>query len=720
MPDADEASIDANLDEAFRQHVAWEQWPQAAQARMQAAEWAWQNGRRRPCLTYLDEAIRIADDHDLAELAGRARLRQFDLRVSSDASGAALDAVDLDKELGRLLSFAVSAMMLGASRARAIDDPVTAGKYLTHASKIAESLPQHDRWVVELELARHLESRGRCHDALAHAESALRFVRPAKSPMLAAQALAALVPLRAVIDDPAKRDKAREELDELERSGDARAFEMALILRAQARYGQARFAESIADLDRALAQTTSADLRLRALGQRMLGLRAIGDDEAALACTRQALSLLHERESSDQGLDTTEWRDRLQDAEGLFAAAAWFAAAAGRLREAFEHAENGRALRLRRELARAQSASGEAAGLATGVPAVTSFDQLHAALVDDSAALLLLSVLKWGTLALLADFAHPEPRAFLLDLSAGDVGRLLSPKETGLRLESDAWTERVFVAVPELSAKLATPLEAALRGLAPRCRTLYIGPDSHLYRLPFAALAFPDGSLLVQQYPIALAPSAAAFAACRARRFAEPGRSILAYGMGAAKTVDERDIYFAMQARHICGFAWKEATLLPERTARRDLLAAFGRHAVIHLACHGASSSDTYDTVESSSLELFPPERLTARDVLLAGVRLRVDVVFLNACQSGNFRMTTRTEADGFWRAFLVAGATSLVATLIKVDPESAERLAFGFYEAWLDGAPKGVALQRAQLAAIARGEGSRHWAAHVLIGDAA
>jgi len=720
VPDSDDASVEASFDEAFRQHVAWEQWQLAVQARMQAAEWAWLNGKRGTCFAYFDEAIRIADDHDLDELAARIRLRQFDLRVNSDVSGAALDALDLEKELGRLLSFAVSAMMLAAKRALAIDDPATAGEYLKHAAEIAKSLPDRDRWVVELELARYLESQGQFREALSHAEDALRFVRETKSPMVAAPALAALVPLRATIDDPAKQDKAREEFEQLERSGEARDFELALILRAQVLYRQARFAESIADLDRVLAQTTSADLRLRALGQKMLGLRAIGDDEAALACTREALALLHQSESSDQALKTTEWRDRLQEAENLYAAAAWFAASAGRPREAFDYAENGRALRLRRELARTQSASGDAADLATGAPAVTSFDQLYPMLVEDSAALLLLSVLQWGTLALLADFTHADPRAFLLDLSAADVGRLLSPKATGLRLESDAWAGRVFAAVPELSDKLAAPLEAALRGLTPRCRTLYVGPDSHLYRLPFAALAFPDGSLLVQQYPIALAPSAAAFAACRARRFREPGRSIVAYGMGMATTTDERNIYFATQARHVCSFAWKEAILLPERTPRRDLLAAFGRYPVIHLACHGASSSDTYDAVESSSLELFPPDRLTARDVLLGGVRLRADLVFLNACQSGNFRMSTRTEADGFWRAFLVAGATSLIATLIKVDPEAAETLAFGFYEAWLGGAPKGEALQRAQLAAIARGDCPDHWAAHILIGDAA
>ena len=320
---------------------------------------------------------------------------------------------------------------------------------------------------------------------------------------------------------------------------------------------------------------------------------------------------------------------------------------------------------------------------------------------------------------LLADFAHSEPSALVLDLSGADVSRLLSPAESGHALVTLAWSQKLFAALPELSRKLLMPLEGALRALAPRCRTIYIAPDAHLYRLPLAALTFADGTFLAQACPLALIPSASALAVCRDRRFPMPGRSLLTYGMGAANIQDKRSVYFANEAHAVASFPWQEAVRLPENTSCRELLSAFRGHTVIHLACHGVASGEIYDTSEASYLELFPPERLSARDVL-GGPRLCADLVFLNACQSGNFRMSMRTEADGFWRAFLVAGATSIIATLTMIEPDSAEALALDFYRAWFDGASKAEALRSAQLAAIARGAEPDCWAAHILIGDAA
>ena len=720
MTDADE--VTRQYEDAFQVLVATEQWRQAVEARTEAADWAWETGRRGTCLAYLDEAISLADQHGLTSLAGQLRLKKLDLRVDADVSGATLDAADLKKELGRILASSVSTLMLIAKRSSAIGDRDTAGEALEAAAALAQKLPEQERWLINLEQARYFASAGDLSAALRHAQAALRFVRRLGSPLLAAQALSELVPLRAELDDPAEQQAADQELAELERSGQAQELALALISRAQVRYRQRRFSESREDLDRALASTRNGDLRLRALGQKMLALEALDDDSQALGCALDAMTILQQNEQDDRVGTEANWRDRLQDAEGLYAAAAWFEAKAGRARAAFDLAEAGRALRLRRALQRAKvqtESDPAAAGTAATVAGPPTFDEVRRGLAEDSAALVLISILKWGTLVLLADFAHSEPSVFVLDLSGADVRRLLSPADSDYKLGTQAWSEALFATLPELSHKLLAPLEDALRALAPQCRTIYIAPDTHLYRLPFAALTFADGTFLAQACPLALTPSAAALAACRTRRFRAPGRSLLAYGVGAATTQDNRSVYFGNESRTVASFAWQEAVRLPENTPCRDLLSAFPRHTVIHLACHGVASGEIYDTSEASYLELYPPERLTARDVL-GGPRLRADLVFLNACQSGNFRMSTRTEADGFWSAFLVAGATSIIATLTMIEPDSAEALALDFYRAWLDGASKAEALRSAQLAAIVRGAKPDHWAAHILIGDAA
>ena len=366
----DTYEVTRQYEDAFQVLVAAEQWRQAVEARTEAADWAWETGRRGTCLAYLDEAIRLADQHDLTSLAGKLRLKKLDLRVNADVSGATIVASDLKKELGRILASSVSTMMLIAKRSSAIGDRDTAGEALEAAAALAQKLPEQERWLINLEQARYFELAGDLRGALRHALAALRCVRPLNSPFLAAQALSQLVPLRAKLDDHAEQQAADQELAELERSEQAQELALALIGRAQVRHKQRRFADSCADLERVPASTRNAELRLRALGQKMLALQALGDDSQALACALTAITILHQNEQADLAGTDADWRDRLQDAEGLYAAAAWFEAKAGRARAAFDLAEAGRALRLRRTLQRAkiQTEDSAAADFAATVP----------------------------------------------------------------------------------------------------------------------------------------------------------------------------------------------------------------------------------------------------------------------------------------------------------------------------------------------------------------
>jgi CHAT domain-containing protein len=139
------------------------------------------------------------------------------------------------------------------------------------------------------------------------------------------------------------------------------------------------------------------------------------------------------------------------------------------------------------------------------------------------------------------------------------------------------------------------------------------------------------------------------------------------------------------------------------------------QYSVLYFSCHGKVSDDSHDLMAASQLELAEGSLLSARDV--ATWKLHADLVFLNACQAGRFRLQARSDVNGFVRAFPLAGARSLIAPLIYVDPQMAGDLAGRFFQAWLAGASKAEALRTAQLA-TRRKDASKGWAMYCLVGD--
>jgi len=77
------------------------------------------------------------------------------------------------------------------------------------------------------------------------------------------------------------------------------------------------------------------------------------------------------------------------------------------------------------------------------------------------------------------------------------------------------------------------------------------------------------------------------------------------------------------------------------------------------------------------------------------------------------------SEVGGFWNAFLHAGTSSLIATLVSVDERAADFVAKCFYSNWLHkGMTKAEALRQSQLQMRAQVDNPYWWATHVLVGD--
>lgn len=103
-------------------------------------------------------------------------------------------------------------------------------------------------------------------------------------------------------------------------------------------------------------------------------------------------------------------------------------------------------------------------------------------------------------------------------------------------------------------------------------------------------------------------------------------------------------------------------------------------------------------------------------------LRLNADMVTLSACQTGLGKVLAGEGVMGLTRAFLYAGAQSLVVSLWSVNDAATAELMKGFYGNLKAGMARDEALRQAKLSLMRRPGGSwRHphfWAPFVFVGD--
>jgi CHAT domain-containing protein len=94
------------------------------------------------------------------------------------------------------------------------------------------------------------------------------------------------------------------------------------------------------------------------------------------------------------------------------------------------------------------------------------------------------------------------------------------------------------------------------------------------------------------------------------------------------------------------------------------------------------------------------------------------DLVVLSACETQLGARSRGDDVVGLNRAFLYAGAPSVIASLWSVNDQATAVLMAAFYRELRAGASKAVALQRAQAETRALYPHPYYWAAFVLTGD--
>lgn len=242
------------------------------------------------------------------------------------------------------------------------------------------------------------------------------------------------------------------------------------------------------------------------------------------------------------------------------------------------------------------------------------------------------------------------------------------------------------------------------------CRSLIVVPHGFLHYLPFHAL--DDGThYLIERLSISYAPSASVYSLCRSRPSRRRGGAlILAHSDGGR-------LPFAISEGLAAGDIF-QASVYQESAATRGLLETAGRHAsLIHIAAHGRFRPDA---PLFSAIELADGP-LTTADIY--GLELRAGLVTLSACETGRAQLGGGDELVGLARAFLYAGAASVLVSQWRVHDVTTAELMADFCRELRRGAGCAEALRRAQIRALSaempqNGQGHPFlWAGFQIIG---
>ncbi|HKP12902.1 MAG TPA: CHAT domain-containing tetratricopeptide repeat protein [Blastocatellia bacterium] len=365
----------------------------------------------------------------------------------------------------------------------------------------------------------------------------------------------------------------------------------------------------------------------------------------------------------------------------------------------------------------------------------------------------------------LAEFSLGENRSFLWLFGRGEVSVEVLPSRKEI--------ERAVRAYLNVLAAAPSPLfiERDVKGARGQAETLFamlfgslskqiepgqrliVVPDGLLHYLPFEALVH-NGHYLVEDHEISYNPSASLLGLGQDSKPQSDERGkmeLLAIGNpilgsevktpGGKKTTDGLS-HLAQQLLAARGFRLSPlsraqdevqyiAGLFPtdrrkvllgkactEEAIKRESLRPYRR---LHIASHSLIDEKS---PWRSAVVLTPGDDAEEDGLLdvseIARLELDADLVVVSACQTGRGQLLSGEGIVGLSRAFLYAGARSVVVSLWDVSDISTGQLMKSFYQYLTGGMTNAAALRQAKLQMLRSGKESRHphyWSSFVMTG---
>jgi CHAT domain-containing protein len=316
---------------------------------------------------------------------------------------------------------------------------------------------------------------------------------------------------------------------------------------------------------------------------------------------------------------------------------------------------------------------------------------------------------------------------------------------------------------PGLRSRARTMDEALMRRLRPYlggATRLLISPDGNLNRVPFEALVDEHGRYLIERYAVSYLTSGrdllrmqvphhsrSASVILADPLFGEPppkpdvgGQTAAAQRRSVTTAAALSTLYFAPlsgtadEARAIKAL-FPEAALLTGRRATKEMLQQVSAPRILHIASHGfflddpgVSTAGSDDNPLLRSGLAFAGANLTrehGEGILTALEASGLDLwgtklVTLSACDTGIGEVRNGEGVYGLRRAFVLAGAETLVMSLWPVSDYIARDAMVAYYTRLRVGYGRGDALRQAKLAMLKR-PNRRHpyfWAGFIQSGE--
>ncbi|MGB1251273.1 MAG: CHAT domain-containing protein [Candidatus Promineifilaceae bacterium] len=242
---------------------------------------------------------------------------------------------------------------------------------------------------------------------------------------------------------------------------------------------------------------------------------------------------------------------------------------------------------------------------------------------------------------------------------------------------------------------------------------VFIVPHGILHRVPFHAL-YDGKRYLVEHVTLSQLPSASVLRFCR--NSAEINPNLITFGH-CGHPNDTQIPYAEEEAQYIAA-QWDGQAFLNEAATLEQFKTSAPHASILHLAMHGQFN---HITPLLSGVRLHDHDLTTLE---LFNLRLDAALVVVSACSTGKHALSGGDELIGLMRAFLSAGAASIVLTLWHVEDRSTLIWMQQFYAALHQKQTRSEAMQTAHRFFIKYSSSNyryRHpyyWAPFQLIGD--
>ena len=237
-------------------------------------------------------------------------------------------------------------------------------------------------------------------------------------------------------------------------------------------------------------------------------------------------------------------------------------------------------------------------------------------------------------------------------------------------------------------------------------------PDGPLCLAPFAAFKGPDSKYLCESFRVRVAPSLISLkmiADCPLDHHHRSGALLVGDPL-----TELPPLPCARKEVELIGRMLGITPLLGTQATKDEVLARLGSVALVHIAAHGNMKTGE---IALASTEDVKKDILKMRDVL--GVQMRARLVVLSCCHSAHGEIKAEGVV-GIARAFMGAGARSVLVSLWAINDEATLEFMKNFYQHLVKGISASESLNQTmnRMREPEEFNAVKYWAPFALIGD--